>query len=90
MVESLGHLGQVLGRHARHGLVNVTQNSLFNRLVLDNLTQHTTVTTANHKHAPWVRVRVDREVCNHFLVCKLVALGALDCSVQDKHVAIRL
>ena len=88
--QALGHARQVLLRHTRHGLVNVTQHGLLDHVVLHNLTEHTAIATANHKHAARVRVRVDRQVRNHLLVRKLVSLRALDRTVEHEDVPVRL
>ena len=90
VVETDGHVGQVLARHARHRLVNVAQHGLLDQLVLDDFAQHTTVAAANDQHALRVRVRVDREMRNHLLVRELVTLRALDGTVEHEHVAVRL
>ena len=49
-------------------LVNVAKNGLLDRLVLDNLTKNTTVTTTNNEDLLWVRVGVHGQVGDHLLV----------------------
>ena len=83
-----GHAGEVLLGQADDGLVDVAQNSLLNGLVLDDLTEHTAVTTTDDEHLLGVGVRVHGEVSDHLLVGKLVALGALDDIVEDENVAV--
>lgn len=56
--------------------------------MLNDLTQHTTITTPDHQHLLGVRVRVHGQVRDHLLVGELVALGALDDMVQNQHGAV--
>lgn len=49
-------------------LVDVAEGGLLDSVVLDNLTQDTTITTANDKNLLWVGVRVHRKMGNHLLV----------------------
>lgn len=49
-------------------LVNVAKDGFLNTLVLDNLTQHTTITTTDDKNLLRVRVGVHGEMSDHLLV----------------------
>lgn len=49
-------------------LVNVAEDSLLNAVVLDDLTEHTTVTTANDEDLLGVGVGVEGKVGDHLLV----------------------
>jgi len=49
-------------------LVDVAENSLLNTLVLDDLTEDTTVTTANDKNLLGVGVGVHCKMSDHLLV----------------------
>lgn len=69
-------------------LIDVTEDSLFNALMLDDLAQDATVTTANYEHFLGIGVRIHGQVRDHLLVCKLITLGALDDVVQDQHPAV--
>lgn len=69
-------------------LINVTQDSLLNSLVLDNLAQHTTIATTNDQDLLGVGVGVHGQVSDHLLVRELVTLGALDDIVQHKDSAV--
>lgn len=83
-----GHAGEVLLGEADDSLVDVAQDGLLDRLVLDDLTQDTTVTAADDEHLLGVGVRIHGQVGDHLLVGKLVALGALDDIVEHQHVAV--
>lgn len=83
-----GHAGEVLLGEADDSLVDVAQDGLLDRLVLDDLTQDTAVTAADDQHLLGVGVRVHGQVSDHLLVGELVALGALDDIVEDQHVAV--
>ena len=52
------------------------------------LSQDTTVAASNNEHILWVRVRQHGQVCDHLLVGKLVALGALDGGVENENGAV--
>lgn len=88
VLEANGHAWKVLLGETNDGLVNVAKGSLLNTLVLDDLTEYTTVTTANDKNLLWVWVRVHGEVGDHLLVRELVALGALDDVVENEDHAV--
>jgi len=88
VLEANRHARKVLLGETDDGLVNVAKNGLLDTLVLDNLTEDTTVTTANDKNLLWVWVRVHCEVGDHLLVGELVALGALDDVVEDEDHAV--
>jgi hypothetical protein len=49
-------------------LVNVDQGDFLDRLVLQSLSDDTSVTTTNDKDSLGVRVRCDRDVSDHLLV----------------------
>jgi len=60
--------------------VDVAENSLLNALMLDDLTEDTTVTTANNKNLLGVGVGVHRKMGDHLLVtgeARLLALAAI-------------
>jgi hypothetical protein len=71
-------------------LVNVTEGDSLDALVLEHLSDDTSVSTANNKHILRVRVRGHRQVRDHLLVRELVSLSALDDIVEDKDVSVRL
>lgn len=86
--QTSSHLGEELLGDAGDGLVNVAEDSLIDDVVLDDLTEDTTVTTTNDKNLLGVGVRVHGEVGDHLLVGELVTLGALDDVVEDEDVAV--
>ena len=88
VLEANRHSREILLGETDDGLVNVAKNGLLDALVLDNLTEDTTITTANDKNLLWVWVRVHGEVGDHLLVGELVALGALDDVVKDEDHAV--
>lgn len=83
-----GHTGQVLLAQTDDGLVDVAEDGLLNALVLDDLTEDTTVTTTDDKDLLGVGVRVHGEVGDHLLVGEFVALCALDDVVENEHHAV--
>jgi len=87
VVETAGHGGEVLLGEADNSLVDVAEGGLLNTVVLDDLTEDTTVTTTNDKDLLGVGVGVEGQVGNHLLVGELIALGGLDDVVEDKDVA---
>jgi len=66
-------------------LVNVAEDGLLDALVLDNLTEDTSITAANDQNLLWVWVGVHGEMGDHLLVCELITLSALDNVVEDKN-----
>ena len=82
------HAGQVLLAEADDGLVNVAEHGLLDALVLDDLAEHATVTTADDEHLLGVGVGHHAQVGDHLLVGELVALGALDDVVEDEDHAV--
>ena len=56
--------------------------------MFDDLAQHTAITTTNDQNLLWVGVRVHSQMCDHLLVCELIALGALDDVVEDEDGAV--
>lgn len=88
VLEANAHAGKVLLGDADDSLVNVAQNGLLNGVVLDNLTEDTTVTATNNENLLGVRVRVHGQVGDHLLVGELIALGALDDVVQNEDSAV--
>jgi hypothetical protein len=87
VVEAASHGGEVLLGETDNSLVNVAEGGLLDTVVLDNLTENTTVTTTNDKDLLGVRMGVEGEVSDHLLVGELIALGALDDVVEDQNVA---
>ena len=69
-------------------LIDITENSLLNAFVLDDLAQHTSITTANDQDLLWVWVREHGQVGDHLLVCELITLGALDDIVENQDVTV--
>jgi hypothetical protein len=87
VVEATGHGREVLLGETDDSLVNVAKGGLLDTVVLDNLTENTTVATTNDKNLLGVGVGVEGKVGNHLLVGELIALGALDDVVEDENVA---
>jgi hypothetical protein len=50
VLETNGHVGQVLLGNAGNSLVDFAKNNFFNTVVLDNFTEDTAVTTTNNKN----------------------------------------
>lgn len=69
-------------------LVDIAENSLLNALVLDDLAQNTSITTTNDQDLLRVWVGEHGQVGNHLLVCKLVALSALDDIIEHQDISI--
>lgn len=84
VLEANGHAGEVLLGDTDDSLVDVAQGSLLDGSVLDDLTEDTTVTTADDENLLGVGVGVHGEVSDHLLVGELVALGALDDIVENE------
>lgn len=82
------HTGQVFLGETDDGLVNVAEDGLLDTLVLDDLTEDTTVTTTDDEDLLGVGVGVHGQVGDHLLVRELVALGALDDIVEDEDHAV--
>jgi hypothetical protein len=85
---SHAHARQVLLAEADDGLVDVAEDGLLDAVVLDDLAEHTTVTTANDEDLLGVGVGEHSQVGDHLLVGELVALGALDDVVEDEDHAV--
>ena len=74
VVKANGHAREVLLGQANDSLVNVAENGLLDAVVLDDLTEDTTVTTANDKNVLGVRVRVHGKVGDHLLVAMTMSI----------------
>lgn len=83
VLEALGHAGQVLLGEADDGLVDVAEDGLLDALVLDNLTEDTSVTATDDQDLLGVGVGVEGQVGDHLLVGELIPLSALDDVVQN-------
>jgi hypothetical protein len=88
VLEANAHAREVLLGDTDDGLINVAQDGLLDGLVLDDLTEDTTVTTTNDEDLLGVGVSVHSQVGDHLLVGELITLGALDNVVQDKDAAV--
>jgi hypothetical protein len=56
--------------------------------MLNNLPQHSPITTTNDQDSLWIWVRVQCQMGYHLLVCKLVSFGALDGIVENEYGAV--
>ena len=71
MLEANRHAGEVLLGEADDSLVDVAEGGLLDTVVLDNLTEDTTVTAANYQDLLRVGVGVHGKVGDHLLVAAL-------------------
>jgi hypothetical protein len=72
-------------RNARYSyLINIAENSLFHTIMLDDFPQNTSITATNDQNLLWAWVREHSQMCNHFLVGKLISLGALNDIIKDE------
>jgi hypothetical protein len=71
VLEADRHAGEVLLGETDDSLVDVAEGGLLDTVVLDNLTEHTTVTTANDQNLLRVGVGVHGKVGDHLLVAVL-------------------
>lgn len=69
-------------------LIDVAKDGLLNTLVLDDLTEDTSITTTDDEDLLWVWVRVHGQVGDHLLVCELIALSTLNDVVEDEDVSV--
>lgn len=88
VLEANGHAGEVLLGETNDSLINITEDGLLDGLVLDDLTEDTTVTTTDDEDLLRVGVGVKGQVGDHLLVRELITLGALDDIVQDEDSAV--
>lgn len=88
VLKSSSHRGQVLLGNADNSLVNLAEGDLLNTLVLDNLTQDTTIASSDDQDLLGVRMGVHGDVGHHLLVGEFIALSGLDDSVEDEDVAV--
>lgn len=68
VLKSNAHPRQVFLRQPDHGLIDVAQHSRFDGRVFDHFTENAAVATPDDEHTLWVRVGVEGEVGDHFLV----------------------
>lgn len=88
VLESGSHVGEELLGETDDSLVNVAENSLLNTLVLDDLTEDTSVTSSDDEDLLGIGVGVHGKVSDHLLVGELVTLSALDDVVENENVAV--
>ena len=88
VLEANGHAGEVLLGETDDSLIDVAQGGLLDAVVLDDLTEDTTVTTTDDQDLLGVGVGVHGEVGDHLLVGELITLGALDDVVQNEDGAV--
>ena len=68
VLEANGHAREVLLGETDDSLVDIAEDGLFDTIVLDDLTKHTTITTPDNQDLLRVRVGVHGEVSDHLLV----------------------
>jgi hypothetical protein len=73
VLEADRHAGEVLFGETDDGLVNVAESGLLDTVVLDDLTEDTTVTTADDQNLLRVGVGVHGKVSDHLLVAALLS-----------------
>jgi len=88
VLEANSHVGQVLLGNTGNSLVNFAKDNFLNAIVLDNFTEHTTITTTNNKDLLGVWVRVHSQVGDHFLVREFITLSALNDTIENQDVTI--
>lgn len=103
VVKANSEAREVLLGDTGDGLVNVTEDSLLDALVLDDLAENTTVTAADDEDLLGVRVGVHGQVGDHLLVAffqlagfiepgvylrELVTLSDLDGAVENEHITV--
>eukprot|EP00967_Tisochrysis_lutea_P108866 scaffold168878_cov33-Tisochrysis_lutea.AAC.1 len=89
VVEGCGSaLAQELLRDVAHQRVNLAHGDILDAGVLAHLAKDPTITATHDKHRRRVRVREHRQMRDHLLVCKLIALGHLDHSIEDEDSAV--
>jgi hypothetical protein len=74
VVEANGHAGKVLLGETDDGLVDVAKHGLLDAVVLDHLTEDTTVTTTDDENVLGVGVGVHGKVSDHLLVAVPVSV----------------
>lgn len=77
-----------LGIWTNAHLIDVAKNGLLNAIVLDDLTEDTSITTTDDEDLLWVWMGVHGQVGDHLLVCELIALSALDDVVEHEDVSV--
>jgi len=88
VLETNGHVGQVLLGNTGNSLVDFAKNNFFNTVVLDDFTEDTTVTTTNNKNLLGVGVRVHGQVSDHLLVRELITFSGLDDTIKNQNVSV--
>lgn len=71
-------------------VIDLAHGDLLNTSMLDNLTQHGSITTTNDEDGLGLRVSIHGEVDDHLLVGMLITLSDLDDSVKNKDVTVSL
>lgn len=56
-------------------LINVTEDSFLDTLMLDDLTQNTAITTADDKYLLGIGVGIHGKVGDHLLIARLPKIG---------------
>jgi hypothetical protein len=88
VLEDGRHVREVLLRDPDDGLVDITERNVLDRVVLEDLSNNSTVTSTDDEDVLGVRVRSHGQVGDHLLVRELVTLGALDDAVEDEDVSV--
>lgn len=88
VLEDGAHVREVFLGHPDHGLVDITQGHVLDGIVLQDLPDHTTVSTTDDEDVLGVRVRGHGQVGDHLLVGEFITLRTLDDAVQDEDVAV--
>mmetsp|Transcript_7555 Transcript_7555/g.11375 ORF Transcript_7555/g.11375 Transcript_7555/m.11375 type:complete len:233 (+) Transcript_7555:98-796(+) len=83
-------LGEELLGFLNDNLVNLAQNNFFDILVLDQLRNHSSVSSSNDQNSLGVGVSHHRGMSNHFLVRKLIPFSQLNSTIQHQHSPIVL
>jgi hypothetical protein len=69
-------------------LVNVTENSTLNTLVLNNLANNSAISSTNDQDLLWVWVGVHGQMSDHLLVGEFITLSALDGVIEYQDMAV--
>eukprot|EP00308_Calcidiscus_leptoporus_P001134 CAMPEP_0119398320 /NCGR_PEP_ID=MMETSP1334-20130426/140785_1 /TAXON_ID=127549 /ORGANISM="Calcidiscus leptoporus, Strain RCC1130" /LENGTH=308 /DNA_ID=CAMNT_0007422181 /DNA_START=613 /DNA_END=1538 /DNA_ORIENTATION=+ len=83
-----GRLREELLAHLTHKRVNFAHRHVLHARMPAHLAENAAVAAADNEHALWLRMREEWDMCDHLLVCELVAFRDLNHPIQNEDVSI--
>ena len=85
--QAVGDLRDIFSAHLHQKRVRLHHIDLFDRIILDQLTDHASVSAAHDKDLLHIRVHRHRHMSDHLVIDELIPLSEHQISVHDQDLA---